>query len=220
MRELIQLFELRRGSMDARVKPAHDEERRASGPKPGRSLWSRPPLPQGRRRRGFTPPRYWRSPPWTARNSAAAPRRHRRRSRNGDSNRNKALHQLTYGHFFELLICHGLRILNKMTALFRDENTAVEVHEAHAGVARIRLTTPFLNQFNHPPCRCRSDCQSCFCCLRANSQILMIKERKKCVPLVSMPSSQFIWDFSHPVVKAIEFSNSVFEQRLILFDAN
>jgi len=36
---------VRRGSMDARAKPAHDEERRASGLKPGRSLCSRPPPP-------------------------------------------------------------------------------------------------------------------------------------------------------------------------------
>ena len=55
MRELIQLFELWRGGMDARVKPAHDEEKRASGPKPGRSLWSRPPPPARETAKGIYP---------------------------------------------------------------------------------------------------------------------------------------------------------------------
>src|SRR4029077_15819053 len=66
----------------------------------------------------------------------------------------------------------------------------------------------------------RCNRQSHFCCLQSNLQVLMIEERKKRAPLIPVASLQFIADCSHLVVKAIEFSNFVFEQRLVLFDAN
>ena len=104
-------------------------------------------------------------------------------------------------------------------ALLRYENPAIEIHKAHAGIARVRLPTPSLDGLKHFPSGLGRNSERSLGCHQTNPHIRVIEKGQQRSPLIAGSPFQFLIDCVHLPIKTVIFCIVVIEDRLIFFDA-
>jgi hypothetical protein len=104
-------------------------------------------------------------------------------------------------------------------ALLRYKNATIEIHEAHASIARIRLPTSTLDRLEHLSSGFWRNSECPLGRHQTDPDIRMIEKGQQRSPLITGSPFQFFLNCVHLPIKAIIFCIVVIEDRLIFLNA-